>query len=266
MISVLTIILFILLTIIGGKRGIKTFITLFTNLILIFILMLLISWGLNPVICTLIISIIIIIVTLFFLNKTNIKTISSCISILLILLLMLLIINIFNSNSHIQGYAEETIEKVSYVEYNTGLNMLDISKSIIIIGLIGSIIDTSIAISSALYEVHINNPKLSIKQLYKSGLNIGKDILGTTLNTLFFAFIGSYISVFIYFADFSYNISTIINSKLFLSEYVRICLSGIGCFLIIPLTSIILSMMCYKGDIYEKIKDCIRRQRITSNK
>ena len=266
MISILTIILFILLTIIGGKRGIKTFITLFINIILVFVLMLLISWGLNPMLCTIIISLIITTFILFFLNKVNIKTISSFVSVLIILIVMILITNIFSNPAHIQGYTEETIEEVGYVEYNTGLDILEVSKCVIMIGLIGSIIDTSIAISSALYEVHKNNPKLNIKELFISGMNIGKDILGTTTNTLFFACIGGYMTVFIYFIDFSYSITEILNSKLFLAEYVRILLSGIGCFLIIPLTSIIVSIMCHKGEIYEKVENYIRRQRITCNK
>ena len=96
--------------------------------------------------------------------------------------------------------------------------MLPLSNSIIIIGLIGTINDTSIAISSALYELHENNKKLKPKELFISGMNIGRDILGTTANTLFFAFLGSSMPLFIFFQDFQYSLAGIINSQVLLNQ------------------------------------------------
>lgn len=259
MITVLSIILLILLILIGGKRGLKTYITLYINLFLLFLLIILVSWGFNPLLSTLLICLIISTIILLFLNKINIKTISSFISVLLVLILLSIFISLFSNNAHISGYTEETIESVGYIDYNTGLDMLNLSKGIIILGLIGSVIDTSIAISSALYEVYQNNKHLSIKELFLSGMNIGKDILGTTTNTLFFAYLGSYMTILIYFMDFKYNFLTIINSKLFASEYVRIMLSGTGCFLIIPITAIITSILIKRGEFIEKVKNYLRR-------
>lgn len=247
MIKVISIILLILLLLIGGKRGLKTFITIYMNLALIFLLVILVGWGFNPIIPTLIICIIISTIILFFLNGINKKTIVSFISVCSLLLIFVPITCLLGNNIYIQGYAKETIEGISYVTYDTGINMLDLSNSIIIIGLIGNIVDTSIAISSALYEIHLNNPKLSVKDLFISGMNIGKDILGTTTNTLFFAYLGSYMTLFIFFQDSKYSFNNIINSKIFAAEYTRIMLSGIASFLIIPLTAII-SSFAYKFD------------------
>ena len=126
--------------------------------------------------------------------------------------------------------------------------MIHLSNCVIIIGLIGNIIDTSIAISSALFEVKENNPKLKLKELFTSGMNIGKDILGTTTNTLFFAFLGSYMTLLIFYSDYQYGLATIINNKIFVSEIVRIMLSGIASFLIIPTSSYITSLICTKKE------------------
>ena len=244
---ILSIILLLLLIIIGGKRGIKTYIMIYINLFLIMGLIILVGWGFDPLIVTLINVIITSLIILFFLNGYNKKTISSFISVIIILLIFIGITYTFGNFIYIQGYSEETIESIGYVTYNTGLNMLKLTDSIIIIGLIGNIIDTSIAISSALYEVHDNNPKLNIKELFNSGMNIGKDILGTTTNTLFFAFIGGTMSMLVYFIDYKYTILSLINSKVFALYFTKIVLSGIASFLIIPLTSIISSFI-YKYD------------------
>ena len=268
MIKLLTIILLVLLILIGGKRGIKTFLSIYFNLALLFILVIITSWGFNPTIPTLVISIIISIIIQFFLNGTNKKTVSSFISVILILLVFTSITIILGNNIYIAGYSEEAIESIGFINYNVGINMLPLSNSIIIIGLIGTINDTSIAISSALYELHENNKKLKPKELFISGMNIGRDILGTTANTLFFAFLGSSMPLFIFFQDFQYSLAGIINSQVFASEFTRIILSGISSFLIIPVSSIITTIILKydKEDIYEKIEYYLRRQRTTSSR
>jgi uncharacterized membrane protein len=267
MIKLLSLILLILLLLIGGKRGLKTFITIYVNLFLIIILIIIFGWGFDPLIPTFVISIIISCIILFLLNKVNIKTICSFISVLLILIIFFGITILINNRIYIQGYTEENIESISYVTFDTGLNMMNLGISIVIIGLIGNIIDTSIAVSSALYEVHINNPKLTMKELFISGMNIGKDILGTTTNTLFFAYLGSCMTLFIYFQDFQYSFSAIINSKIFAIEFTRILLSGTASFLIIPLTAIITAYFCIrKDDSNEETKNTIRRQKPSSNR
>ena len=267
MIKVLSIILFILLLLIGGKRGLKTFITIYLNLALILLLIIIIGWGFNPTIPTFVICILISLIILFVLNGYNIKTKSSFISVIIVLLIFMAITFMLGSRIYIQGYTEETIEAIGYVEYNTGINMLQLANCMIIIGLIGNIIDTSIAISSALYEVHVNNPKLNKIELFKSGMNIGKDILGTTTNTLFFAYLGSYMTLLIFFQDHGYTASAILNAKVFAQEFSRIILSGTAAFLIIPITAIITAIKCEKGDDYnEKDEYNLREQRDTSSR
>lgn len=245
MIKCLSIILFILLALIGGFRGIKTFLAIYLNLALIFILVIISGWGFNPTIPTFIICLIISVIILFFLNGFNAKTKASFISVAILLIIFFFITILFNSHIYTQGYAEETIDSVGYVTVDTGVNMLTLANCVIIIGLIGNIVDTSIAISSALYEVHINNPHLSKKELFLSGMNIGKDILGTTANTLFFAYLGGFMSLFLYFEGLS--LGELLNSKVFAIEFTRIMLSGIAAFLIIPLTAFITSWLCKKN-------------------
>jgi uncharacterized membrane protein len=249
MIKLLSLILLVLLVLIGGKRGLKTFITIYINLFLIMLLIIIYGWGFDPLIPTFIFSLTISSIILFLLNKVNEKTICSFISVLLILIIFFGITILINNRIYIQGFAEENLESISYVSFDTGLNMMNLGISMVIIGLIGNIVDTSIAISSALYEIHINNPKLKIKDLFISGMHIGKDILGTTTNTLFFAYLGSCMTLFIYFQDFRYSFSTIMNAKIFAIEFTRIILSGTASFLIIPLTALVTSIACKRKEL-----------------
>jgi uncharacterized membrane protein len=78
---------------------------------------------------------------------------------------------------------------------------------------------------------------LDRKELFTSGLSIGKDILGTSTNTLFFAFFGGYLALLIWFKDLSYSAGDIVNSKIFSAEMITILCAGIGVTLVIPITS-----------------------------
>lgn len=248
MVKVLSLILLVLLLLVGKTRGLKTYFSIYLNLALIFILVIITGWGFNPIIPTFIICILISLIVLFVLNGYNEKTLSAFLTVIAILIIFFTVSICLGNNIYIQGYSEETIESIGHLTYNIGINMLNLSNSIIIIGMIGNIIDTSIAISSALYEVHINNPKLGFKELFNSGMNIGKDILGTTTNTLFFAYLGGFMSLLIFFQDFQYSFLAIINSKVFAQEFTRIILSGIAAFISIPLSSLISSTVYLRKD------------------
>ena len=68
----------------------------------------------------------------------------------------------------------------------------------IIISALGAVMDVSMSISSALEEVHQANPELTARQLFRSGMNIGRDMAGTMTNTLILAFLGSGFTLIIY--------------------------------------------------------------------
>ena len=76
--------------------------------------------------------------------------------------------------------------------YNTNLhiNMLQITVCMVLLSTLGAVLDTALSITSSLYEVILHKPDMSRREIYHSGLQIGKDIIGTTVNTLFFAYLG----------------------------------------------------------------------------
>lgn len=117
------------------------------------------------------------------------------------------------------------------------MNFVQIGASVIIMSTIGAIMDVAISIATSMHEIFYHNPSISRKSLFTSGLNIGRDILGTDTNTLFFAFFGGYLSLLIWFKDLSYSIGEIVNSKVFSAEMMTIFCAGIGIALIIPIAS-----------------------------
>ena len=84
------------------------------------------------------------------------------------------------------------------------------------------------------------------KGLFKSGIIMGKDILGTTSNTLVLAGIGESILLFNRYKWFNYSFLDMINSEAFFQEFVFIIFGAIGCVLIIPITAFLICKILKK--------------------
>ena len=237
--TILIIILLLLMLYIDKKRGLKLFFSLIFNFIILMILFYFIAIGLNPIICSLISCFLISYIILYFVNGENLKTKSSLKSVTLVLLILAILIFLMTYLSRIVGFGYESFEEINMFSYDVKIDFTNIAISLILISLIGATVDSSIAISSALYEVYENNRHLSKKELFLSGMNIGKDILCTTTNTLLFAFLADFMTLVIWFYKGHYTFLEIMNSKTFASEFIKILFSATGCVLVIPITSYI---------------------------
>jgi uncharacterized membrane protein len=244
----LAIILFLLMVLVGGKKGARSFIALFLNFgVLFFTILFMTDPNADPIILTLIASTVISCITLFYINGMNRKTTTAFLSTIITIVILLFFIVIVTENAMIQGFGEEEIEEISMFSMYLGVDFVKIGAAMIIMSTIGAITDVAISIASPMREIYYHNPLISRKDLFSSGLRIGKDILGTNTNTLFFAFFGGYIGLLIWFKDLSYSFGEIVNSKVFSAEMITILCAGIGIALIIPITSWITAYFLMKA-------------------
>lgn len=237
MINTLTLIFFILLIIVGKGRGLRTFICFYLNYALIITYICLMVLGCNAIFVSFLTCIAAALLSLFFLNGVNIKTKSSFKSICLVLSIMFILIYFIGQNANIQGFSHESLETISLFTYDINYNMEHLIIGLILVCTIGTIIDTSISISTALNEIYLNNPRLGTLTLFKSGMNVGKDILSTTVNTLFFVFLGGMFGFFFWHQYDSFGV--MVNYKSFAQEVTELCCCCIGSILVIPVTSYI---------------------------
>lgn len=234
----LAIILFLLMRLIGGKKGTRSFLALFFNFGVVFISYLFLATPkINPIMFTVAASIVISCINLFYINEINSKTKTAFLSTMITIVMLLVLIVIVSEQAMIQGFGEEEVEELSIFSLYIGVDFVQLGAAVIIMAAIGAITDTAIAISSPMNEVFLHNPTISRKELFTSGLRIGRDILGTSANTLFFAFFGGYLALIIWFKDYSYSFGEVVNSKIFNAEMVSIFCAGIGVAFVIPITS-----------------------------
>lgn len=117
-----------------------------------------------------------------------------------------------------------------------------------IIGSLGAMLDVTISIASAQLEMYQSSPKITRGELYKRGMNVGKDIMGAMSNTLILAYIGSSLPLLLYFAaDKHVQLERVLNYSMVITELVRAIIGSIGLIYAIPLTAFIMSfMICSK--------------------
>lgn len=246
MITILSCILFFLLTLIGKSRGFKTFLIFYLSLFLIMIYLFVMSIGFGAITNAIIICVVVSAVTLFGLNGYNIKTKSSFLSIMVILLFIFLLTFYIGKNANIQGFSPESLESIGGYSFDINYNLTNLFIGMYLVCIIGTIIDTSISVSSAMNEVYLNNKHLDKNELYKSGMNVGKDILATTINTLFFAIVAEFIGFFMW--HYGSGFGFLLNYKSFAQEIIKLLLCFIASILIIPVTSFITSRLLIKQD------------------
>lgn len=237
-IVILGAVLLLLMVWIGGSSGLRSFFALFLNFgVLFFMLFFMTNPSVNPIIITFIASILVCCIGLFYINQVNSKTVIAFISTMLVISALLLFIVYLSEALMIQGFGEEEADSLSGFSLYVGVDFVKIGASVVIISTIGAILDVAISITSTMQEMHRRNPLMSREELAASGMEVGRDILGTDTNTLFFAFFGGYLGLLIWFKDLQYNLGEIVNAKVFSSEVLLVFSAGIGVALVIPVAA-----------------------------
>ncbi|MBN2087369.1 YibE/F family protein [Candidatus Peregrinibacteria bacterium] len=127
---------------------------------------------------------------------------------------------------------------------------VDIRQVLIVslfIGAVGALIDVAITICSAIFEGMKDNPELNFIRVYKLGMSVGKDILGSMINTLLIAYVSASLPflVLMTLAKFN-NIHEFLNYDFVALELSRILIGAASIVLLIPITSVIASYLIVK--------------------
>ena len=235
---ILAAVLLVAMVMVGGKKGLRSFVALFLNFgVLFFMLFFMTNPAVNPIVITFIACILVCCISLFFTNEVNGKTVLAFVSTMLVISFLLVFIVYLADLLMIQGFGEEEADALSGLSLYIGVDFMRVGASVIIVSTIGAMLDVAISITSSMYELDKHNPSLQRNELVDAGMHVGRDILGTDTNTLFFVFFGGYLALLIWFKDLEYSIGDIVNSKVFSSELLLILCAGIGVALIIPVTS-----------------------------
>ena len=239
--------------IIGGKKGIKAIISLvFTIVCIYFILIKGIYKGNNAIIYSFLTAFIVVSISFIILNGFNRKTLTALVGSFGGIVISGILALIFNNMSKLSGAGEDIMQltaNLSTINYN----FRDILFSGIIISAIGICMHVSISIVSALDEIKMKTPEITWKELFKDGMKVGKEIIGTTSNTLLLAYIGSLLTLILLFMSTTdSNLIRIINKENVAEQLISALSASIGVVLTIPITAISYAILNKDKVIYRK--------------
>lgn len=235
------IVIFLLaLIVIGGKQGFKAVVGLvFTILCIVFILVPLCLKGYPPIAITCLVVFITNLVCFALIGGIQTKTVTASIGTMCGVLIAAILAYIAEKLTGITTFQMDEAEALLLVKSSHPIQMRGLFISGILIASMGAVMDIAMSISSALDELHIHNPKLSGRELFRSGMNIGKDAMGTMANTLVLAFAGGSFNMMILIYSYGVSFNQLINTDFVTFEVVRAVAGSLGIVLTVPIVSAI---------------------------
>ena len=193
--------------------------------------------GKNIYFWSIITCIFITVMTLLLVNGANIKSLSAGIGCVCGVLVSGLIVLMIRGSIKLTGLLEEEWVYLHTLNPDKPIDLKAVIFAMIIVGAVGAVMDVAMSIASSLYEIHEKSPALSSRELLKSGLTIGRDIMGTMANTLVLAYIGSSLTCVLLLVSYSANVTQIVNRELVTVEILQALAGSLGILSALPLTA-----------------------------
>lgn len=232
---------------IGGKKGIASILGLaFTMACIFFLFLPMIYQGVSPILAAVFIVALTTIVTMCFVDGITRKSTSAMIGTIMGVVVAGAFAWIFGKVAGISGYNVSDVENLVYVEEMTDIRVGELLFAGILIAALGAVMDVGMSIASTLNELHETTPALTTKELFRSGMNVGKDMMGTMSNTLILAFTGGSINTLVFIYAYQYQYQQIINMYSVGIEVMQGLSASMGVVLTVPVTSFVAAWMLAK--------------------
>ncbi len=238
--------LFLLITVlVGGKVGAKSLLSLSLSFICLFAVLIPLLIGGAPTLPTILgMCAYVTVVDFVILDGVNKKTLCAIIGTISGVIIAAVFGEIASAILRVNGYktyeVDSTIEALLQIKQGqpvtSSLQIGDLLVGGILIAALGAVNDVAMSISSAMKELITVNPNLTRKELIKSGLTIGRDMVGTMTNTLILAFVGSALIMMIYLVSLEPSYQQLMSTAYLSVEVIQGVASSVGVILAVPLS------------------------------
>lgn len=242
------------LCIIGGKQWIKGCLGLiFTFFCVIFVYLPLVYLGYSPFWSAVFICFLTTLVTMYLIGGPTKKTCAATLGTLAGVVLAGISAWCFSKASGISGYNVSDIETLMTLWNTNRIQVGGLLFSGLLISCLGAVMDVAMSISSAIDEIYKQNSSLTRKELFKAGMRVGRDMMGTDSNTLILAFAGSSVSTLL--LDYAYDLpyQQIINSNNIGIAIMQGLAGSFGIVLSVPLTVLICTILFHRKETAVKL-------------
>lgn len=219
-----------------GKETIYSFLSLGLTVIILLLIIQAIFNGTSPLLATITGALAIATISIYVAHGFNTKTHLSTISIVSTLLFTLLTSLLFTYLAHMTGTGSES--SFYLANSNISIDLRSLLLAGILVGTLGVLDDITTSQVATIHELHHTNHKLSFKELYQKGLNVGKTHISSLINTLVLAYAGGSLPLLILlYTDPSVPFWVTINQEFFAEEIIRTLIGSISLVLAVPIST-----------------------------
>lgn len=246
--GVFLLIFFALLAVLGGKKGIGALAGLLLTLGCIwFILIPCLIRGVPAVPVTIGVSAVAAAAGLIFLNGYSKKTLCAVCGCVGGVLAAGIAAAAVGTLSPMNGFNMQEAENLILYGADRGLKISGLLVCGVLISALGAVMDVALGIASSVWEMRKQNPDASAKSLFRSGMQIGRDAMGTMANTLILAFAGSSLNMLILVQTYDIPFLQLINTDSIALEVVQSVAGSMGILLTVPLVAFISARLMVHG-------------------
>lgn len=246
--GVFLLIFFALLAVLGGKKGVGALAGLLLTLGCIwFILIPCLIRGVPAVPVTIGVSAVAAAAGLIFLNGYSKKTLCAVCGCVGGVLAAGIAAVAVGTLSPMNGFNMQEAENLILYGADKGLKISGLLVCGVLISALGAVMDVALGIASSVWEMREQNPDASAGSLFRSGMQIGKDAMGTMANTLILAFAGSSLNMLILVQTYDIPFLQLINTDSIALEVVQSVAGSFGILLTVPLVAFISARLMVHG-------------------
>ena len=232
------------LVLIGGKKGIAALYALvFTFIAIICMYIPLLYVGMNGVVAAILTAVVILVASIYIINGWSIKTFCAIIGTTIGILISGLLALIVGKASSLSGFNMTDVESMIFIANNSKLGVSAILYAGVLISSLGAVMDVSVSVVAAMYEIHEKAPKLNPKELFHSGMHVGHDMMGTMSNTLILAYTGSATGTLLTIYSYEMPYLQILGYNSIIIEIVCGLCGTIGVILTVPLQAFVTTVV-----------------------
>ena len=244
---VLACIFLALLLVFGRIKGLNTIVSLGFTVAAVFLFFVpAILNGHNIYLMSVITCVYVIIMTLMITNGPSEKSLTTILGCTFGVIVAALFTVLLSRLMRMSGIIDEHSVYLQYLNNGKSLDLKALIFAMTVIGALGAVMDVAMDISSSLTEIHFRSPDLAFRELYKSGIRIGRDVMGTMANTLVLAYAGSSLCSTLLNITYSSSLLELLNREGVAVELLQSLLGSMAILLTIPLTSVICSLLYTK--------------------
>ncbi|HEV2250773.1 MAG TPA: YibE/F family protein [Candidatus Limnocylindria bacterium] len=202
--------------------------------------------GDDPLVATLAGALAVLVVAVFVVHGFNRKSLAALVGTSVCLLIVVALAAVVLAAARITGFGSE--EAVFLAIGSAG--RIDLHRLVlagIVVGSLGALVDMGIGQASATFELAAAHEDMRGQRLYASALNVGRDHIGSLVNTLALAYFGGAMPLIVLLSLGNLPLSLAANSETIVGSIIAVLVASIGLVLCVPITTAIAVALAGRG-------------------